>query len=278
MPLERYTTLAVSVPKPFVYLVQLNRPDKRNALDTTMWEEFGECFNSLGSNPECRSIVLAANGKLFCAGIDLSSMMKFGEEIGKHDDIARKSKVIETFIKKYQKSLSSVEKCPKPVIAAIHGACIGAGIDMVSGVDIRYCTSDAYFVIKEVDIGMAADVGTLQRLPKAIGSQSLVRELVFTGRKFPAVEALQNGFVSKIFDTQQSLLEKAIELAEEIASKSPVAVQTSKESLNYSRDHTVQEGLDHIRWKNQAMLQSEDFLNAVMAQATKGEKPVFSKL
>lgn len=275
---SQYKTLAVSVPKECVYMVQLNRPEKLNAMNGIMWHEFKDCFNKLAVEPECRTIVLSAAGKLFCAGIDLHDMMKLGQNLGEHDDVARKCKILEQLIKDYQESFTSLEKCPKPVIVAVHGACIGAGVDMICAADIRYCNSDAWFQIKEVDMGMAADVGTLQRLPKIIGSDSLVRELVYTARKFTASEALQHGLVSRVFDNKESLLEKSIQLASEIASKSPVAVQGSKLSLVYSRDHSVQESLDHIAAHNKTMLQSEDFVNAAVALAAKGDPPVFSKL
>ncbi|XP_043526494.1 delta(3,5)-Delta(2,4)-dienoyl-CoA isomerase, mitochondrial [Frieseomelitta varia] len=275
---SKYKTLAISVPKKFIYNVQLNRPEKLNALNDTMWKEFKICFDELATEPECRVIILSGAGKIFCAGIDVQDIMKFGQELAEHEDIARKSKILQLRIKNYQDSFTAIEKCPKPVIAAIHGACIGGGVDMISAADIRYCSSDAWFQIKEVDIGMAADVGTLQRFQKIIGSDSLVRELVYTARKFSALEAVQQGFVSRSFDNQESLINGSIELAEEIANKSPVAIQGSKLNLIYSRDHSVQEGLDHIAMHNQSMLLSEDFLNAAVSQATKGEPPIFSKL
>ncbi|XP_076300995.1 delta(3,5)-Delta(2,4)-dienoyl-CoA isomerase, mitochondrial isoform X2 [Lasioglossum baleicum] len=268
--LEKFKTLKISVPKQFIYMVQLNRPKKLNAMNDVMWKEFKVCFNELAIDPECRVIILS--------GIDLQDVVNFAPKLAEQEDIARKCKIMQLKIKDYQDSFNAIEKCPKPVIAAIHGPCIGAGIDMVSAADIRYCSSDAWFQIKEVAIGMAADVGTLQRFPKIIGSDSLVRELVYTARKFSASEALQHGFVSCLFETSQSLLKGSMELADKIASQSPVAVQGSKLSLVYSRDHSVQEGLDHIALHNQTMLQSEDFANAAMAQAIKSEPPVFSKL
>ncbi|KAG5318599.1 ECH1 protein, partial [Pseudoatta argentina] len=273
-----YKTLVVTIPKPFVYMVKLNRPEKLNAMNPTMWKEFKECFEGLSMNPDCRVVILSAAGKTFCAGVDLQGVMDMGQSLAEHEDIARRSKLIESKIKDYQDSFTAIEKCSKPVIAVIHGACIGAGMDMISAADIRYASSNAYFQIKELDIGMAADVGTLQRFPKIMGSDSLVRELVYTARKYPAAEALESGFISRMLDNEESLLNKSIEVAKDIASKSPVAVQGSKMSLVYSRDHSVQEGLDHIAMHNKAMLQSEDFLNAAMAQAVKGDPPIFSKL
>uniref|UniRef100_A0A8D8SL37 Delta(3,5)-Delta(2,4)-dienoyl-CoA isomerase, mitochondrial n=1 Tax=Cacopsylla melanoneura TaxID=428564 RepID=A0A8D8SL37_9HEMI len=252
---ETYKTLLVKVPKPFVFHVELNRPDKLNAMNHTMWLEIRECFDSLAENDECRAVVLSAAGKLFTAGLDLSGMMTLGQEIAEQEDVARKSKVLRKLITTYQNSISSLEKifftcllfqCPKPVIAAVHGACVGGGLNLISAADIRYATNDAWFTLKEVDIGLTADVGALQRLPRIIGSQSLVNEFAFTARKIESSEAKECGLVSKLYDDKESLVSGAIELAALIASKSPVAVQGTKRSIVFSRDHTVQEGLDQL--------------------------------
>ncbi|EDW66038.1 uncharacterized protein [Drosophila virilis] len=274
----KFKTLAISSPKPFVFHVELNRPKQLNAINRDMWLEIKDCFETLAINPDCRTIVLSAAGKHFCAGIDLSSMMSMGQQLADCEDVARKGVVLERTIKLYQDSISAVERCPKPVIMAVHQACIGAGVDLITAADIRYSTQDAFFQVKEVDIGMAADVGSLQRLPKAIGSQSLARELCYTGRRFEAAEAERSGLVSRVFPDKDSLVVGALALAEDIASKSPIAVQTTKESMVYSLEHTNQEGLDHIRIINKLYLQSEDFAQAVGAQLTKDEKPVFAKL
>ncbi|XP_023162021.2 delta(3,5)-Delta(2,4)-dienoyl-CoA isomerase, mitochondrial [Drosophila hydei] len=275
---EQFKTLAISTPKPFVFHVELNRPKKLNAMNRDMWLEIKTCFETLAINPDCRAIVLSAAGKHFCAGIDLSSMMSMSQQLADYDDVARKGVILDRAIKLYQDSISAVELCPKPVIMAVHQACIGAGVDLITAADIRYSTQDAFFQVKEVDIGMAADVGTLQRLPKAIGSQSLARELCFTGRRFESAEAERSGLISRVYPDKNSLLEGAIALAADIASKSPIAVQATKENMVYSLDHTNQEGLDHIRVINKLNLQSEDFAQAVAAQLTKDEKPVFAKL
>lgn len=276
---NNYKTLKLTTPQPFVVHVELNRPDRLNAFNKLMWVEMGECFRTLHNDPDCRAIVLSGGtAKHFTAGIDLMDMMKLGQQLGEIDDVGRKARLFEGFIKLYQDSISSLELCYKPVIAAVHAACVGAGVDLITAADIRYCTKDAWFQVKEVDIGMAADVGTLQRLPKVIGSQSLARELCMTARKFSSAEALSCGLVSQVCESREEMIKKAIELATEIASKSPIAVQGTKKNMVYSLDHTNQEGLDQIREMNMANLQSEDFINAVMAQQTKGEKPVFAKL
>ncbi|XP_063707041.1 delta(3,5)-Delta(2,4)-dienoyl-CoA isomerase, mitochondrial [Culicoides brevitarsis] len=275
---QKFETLAVNFPKPFVAHVELNRPDRLNAFNKKMWYEIGDCFSSLSENPDCRVVVLSASGKHFTAGIDLMDMLSLGQQLADVEEVARKGHLLEKMIKKYQDSISSLEICTKPVIACVHSACVGAGVDLITAADIRYCSKDAWFQVKEVDIGMAADVGTLQRLPKVIGSQSLVRELCFTARKVKSDEGLACGLISKVFESKEEMLKGAIELANEIAAKSPVAVQATKKNLIYSQTKESQEGLDQIREMNKLYLQSEDFVNACMAQATKGDPPVFSKL
>ncbi|CAO1422346.1 unnamed protein product [Diamesa tonsa] len=275
--MSTYETLKVLTPKEFVVHVELNRPDKYNAFSKLMWIEIGKCFAELHYSPDCRAIVLSGSGKHFTAGIDLIDMMQLGTEISQADDIARKAKVFEEVCVIYQDAISSLEKCCKPVITVSHNACVGAGVDLITAADIRYCSKDAWFQVKEVDIGMAADVGTLQRLPKVIGSQSLVRELCFTARKMHSEEAEKCGLVSKVFENKEKMLEEALKLAEFIASKSPVAVQATKQNIIFSMDKPNQEGLDHIKQINMLNLQSQDFYDAIIAAQTK-ETPVFSKL
>lgn len=274
-----FETLRLSSPQPFVMHVELSRPDRLNAFNKRMWIELGQCFSQLHDDQDCRAIVLSGgSAKHFTAGIDLMDMMKLGQQLGEIEDVGRKGRMFESFIKLYQDSISSLERCYKPVIVAVHAACVGAGVDLITAADVRYCTRDAWFQVKEVDIGMAADVGTLQRLPKVIGSQSLARELCFTARKFKSDEAYDCGLVSHVFDSREEMLKQAIDLAKDIANKSPIAVQGTKKNMVYSLDHTNQEGLDQIREMNMVNLQSEDFINAVMAQQSKDEPPVFSKL
>lgn len=242
------------------------------------FSELGKCFNELSSDADCRSIVLSGSGKHFTAGLDLMDMMEVGKRLSEVSEVSRKGKIFEELIELYQSSITSLEKCPKPVIACTHSAVVGAGVDLITAADIRYCTKDSWFCVKEVDIGMAADVGTLQRLPKVIGSQSLVRELCYTARKLQSAEAERCGLISKVFDNKDAMIEEAINIAVLIASKSPVAVQGTKRSIVYSLDHTNQEGLDHIKEVNKLNLQSEDFFNAIIAGQSKGEVPVFAKL
>lgn len=236
-----------------------------------------DCFNSLSYDPDCRAIVLSGSGKMFSAGIDLQTLMTIGQEGADIEDTARKAYMLRKIIPDLQESFNVIEKCRKPVIALIHNGCIGGGVDMITACDVRYCTSDAFFEVKEVKMGLAADIGTLQRLPKVIGNNSLVRELVYTGRQMDAKEALQAGLVNRVYESKEEMVKGALDIASEMAQLSPVAVQTSKLSMNYSRDHGVADGLNHIVTLNSAMLQSEDVGLSATAAMTK-EKAVFSKL
>ncbi|EDV29503.1 uncharacterized protein TRIADDRAFT_20308 [Trichoplax adhaerens] len=263
----QFNTLQVEQTGDNVYHVQLNRPDKRNSIDDDMWKEIPQCFDSLGTDSSCRVIILSGAGKMFCSGIDLSVLAMLHDP---NQEVARRAIAMRIAVKKFQDTFTSIEKCPKPVIASIHGGCIGAGsIDMTSACDIRLCSQDAFFSIKEVDMGLAADVGTLQRFPKIVGNDSLVRELVYTARNFSATEAKDIGFVSSVHADAKTLTDASIKLATNIASKSPVAITGSKINMNYSRDHSVDEGLNYIANWNMSMLQSEDLMTSVQAAMTK---------
>lgn len=267
--LSTYQYLKIETPSPKVYHVQLNRPEKRNAISTEMWDEIGQVFEELSDTSDCRSIILSGNGKMFTAGIDLSAFLKL---IPQQSDSAHKSLDLLKKVKKLQAGFTAVEKCKKPVIAAIHGACIGGGVDLICGADIRLMSSECYLQVKEVDIGIVADVGTIQRLPKIVGNQSLVNEYCLTARKIPSDEAARVGIVSRVLVDKESLMEEAVALAAKIASKSPVAVQGTKDNLVFSRDHTTQQGLDRIALWNSAMLLGGDPA-AAMSGAGEFEDP-----
>jgi len=266
----QYETLSVSQPSDNVLHVQMNRPNKRNAMNQQFFKDLGNCFSQIGDDTRARAVVLTGSGKMFTAGLDI---MDFAQLLMPSDegDVGRKAFQTRKMIKALQDSLTSIEKCPQPVIAAVHNACIGGGVDMISTCDIRYSTDDAWFQIKEVDLALAADIGTLQRMPKVIGSHSLIRELAYTARPMYADEAKNIGFVSRVFKDRDSMVERALEVAKDIASKSPIAVQTTKMQLNYARDHSVDEGLDYIASWNMGLLQSTDLLKAAEATMQKQE-------
>ncbi|CAH2314143.1 delta(3,5)-Delta(2,4)-dienoyl- isomerase, mitochondrial [Pelobates cultripes] len=279
VPKYQYETLKVTTEAKHVLHVEINRPEKRNAMNKSFWSEMVLCFRAISDDPDCRVVVISGAGKMFTSGIDL---MDLGSDFiqPRDTDTARTAWELRRKISTYQESFSVIEKCPKPVIAAVHGGCIGGGVDLISACDIRYCTQDAWFQVKEVDIGLAADVGTLQRLPRIIGSMSLVNELALTARKMMANEAESSGLVSRVFPDKSALLLAAFDLASEIASKSPVAVQGTKVNLVYSQSHSVQESLDYMVCWNMSMLQTDDVLKS--AQALLEKKSVkdvtFSKL
>ncbi|KAL4707480.1 hypothetical protein ACJJTC_000232 [Scirpophaga incertulas] len=271
----QYETLAVSVPKKNVYHVELNRPQKLNTLNQCMWSDLKKCFNTLHNDSDCRVVVISGQGKLFTAGIDLQSLVEYFSAANEIEDIGRRGRFLYKFIKDTQECITAVEECMKPVLAVVHGACLGAGVDLITAADIRYCTEDAWFQVKEVDVGLAADVGTLQRLPKVIGSASVVRELCYSARKVDAKEALDIGLVGKMLSDKQSAIDHALSMAELIASKSPVAVQATKQNILYSQDKTPREGLEHIALLNMLNHQSEDLSKSAIAAASRSGTPEF---
>ena len=255
-----------------VATVRLNRADKANAMNAAMWQEIRQAFDWVDTTAAVRVAVLQAEGKLFCSGIDLAMMMQMPAQIA-DDCEGRQREKLRRVILDLQDSLTSLERCRKPVLAAIHGACIGGGVDLVVCADMRYASSDASFAIKEIDIGMVADVGTLQRLPKLVG-QGITRELAYTGRKLGAAEAQSIGLVNRVFDSREALYAGVHEIAAQIAAKSPLSIRGSKEMLNYARDHSVADGLNHVATWNAAMLQSDDLMAAMMAGMSK-QQPQF---
>ncbi|MDM9653572.1 crotonase/enoyl-CoA hydratase family protein [Ectopseudomonas oleovorans] len=252
--------------------VQINRPDKVNAMNADFWREIIEIFQWVDDNDAVRVVVLSGAGKHFSSGIDLMLLASVGAQLGK--DVGRNATALRRKILELQASFNAVDNCRKPVLAAIQGYCIGGAIDLVSACDMRYCTVDAQFSIKEVDMGMAADVGTLQRLPRIIGD-GMMRELAYTGRSIDGHEAVRIGLANRAYDNHEALLAGVMEIAEQIAAKSPIAVRGTKEMIRYMRDHRVEDGLEYIATWNAAMLQSEDLRLAMAAHMTK-QKPEFA--
>ena len=267
-----FETLAVALDGP-VATVRLSRPDKANAMSLTMWHEIRRAFDWVDATPQARVAILEGEGRHFCAGIDLEMMAGLLPQI--HDDCdGRAREKLRRLILDLQDTLTSLERCRKPVLAAIHGSCIGGGVDLICCADMRHAAGDATFSIREIDIGMVADVGTLQRLPRLVGSQGLVRELAYTGRTVDAAEARAIGLVDRVYDSREALAAGVREIAATIAAKSPLAIRGIKEMLNYARDHSVADGLNHVATWNAAMLLSEDLM-AAMTSAQQKKAPVF---
>ena len=251
----------------------INRPTKANSLHREAWTELREALLYCDKTPEVRAIVLSGNGdKIFCAGIDLTMLMTT-QELVQDDCEGRKREKFRSFLLDFQDILTTFEKISKPVLSAIQGGCIGGGLDIVCATDMRYCTSDAYFCIKEIDLGMVADLGTLQRLPKLI-SDGLTRELAYTGRKMWAQEAAHSGLVNRVFDNKAVMMDEVTQIAEMIAAKSPLSIRGTKRNVLYARDHSVAESLEYMSNWNAAMFYSNDLMAAFEASMTK-EAPVF---
>mmetsp|Transcript_91698 Transcript_91698/g.268365 ORF Transcript_91698/g.268365 Transcript_91698/m.268365 type:complete len:285 (-) Transcript_91698:89-943(-) len=279
-----YETLRVSGPDDGILHVELNRPDKLNAMNRKFWQETRECFLAVAGDTDTRVIVISAQGRAFSAGLDLSDFAGGGGEEKKEKksgaskrDAGRVAYHLRREVLHTQESFNAIEACPQPVIVVGHGAVVGGGIDLMCTCCVRYASRDAWFTIKEVDVGLAADVGTLQRLPKIIGNEGAVRELAYTARKFDAEEALRLGFLTRVFNAREEALDAAMALAKEIAQKSPLAVVGTKRMINFTRDHSVQDGLEYIATWNAAMLQAPDMAIAA-ASSLRKKTPAFSKL
>jgi len=270
-----YESLRAEI-KNFVLHVQLNRPEKMNAIDKQMSSELRHCFNQASDDPDVRVIVISGGKcKLFCSGIDLQLLMTLAPM--PEADVGRRGRFLYKFVRELQKSLSAIDDCNKPVITAIHGKAIGIGTELVAACDIRLCTEDVCFSVREAKMGLAPDVGALTRLPKACGNNSLVREACFTAKDFGAQEAMHMGLVSRVLPNKDACLEAAMTMAAEIAALTPIATTITKRTLNYCRDHSVEDGLEYVCVQNQCMLQSGDVMEAVKATMEK-RVPTFAKL
>lgn len=246
--------------------VQINRPEKLNAMNADFWSEIRDIFAWIEETPEVRVVVLSGAGKHFSSGIDLMLLAQVGGQLGK--EVGRNALALKRKIEELQSSFNAVDNCSKPVLAAIQGYCLGGAIDLISACDMRYSTVDAQFAIKEIDVGMTADVGTLQRLPHIIGD-GMMREMAYTGRTVLGDEAQRIGLVNSTYADQETLMEAVFAIAQSIAQKSPIAMQGSKEMIRYMRDHTVADGLNYIATWNAAMLQAEDLRVAMAAHMSK---------
>ena len=265
--------------KDHVAHISMCRGDAFNSMTKAFWSELPELVDKISDEGKARVIVLSAQGKHFCAGMDLANFKSDGDFLStdtKKITQGRRSEAQFRVTRDLQYSISCLEKSRIPVIAAIQGACIGAGVDLITACDIRYASSDAFFCIQETNIGMAADVGTLQRLPYLI-PEGILRELAYTGRRFSADESLKYGLVNAVFDTPDAVIEQALAVAREIADKAPLAISGIKEVLNYNRDHTVEESLNYNALWNAAMNFSDDMMEAFKSKTEKRD-PDFQDL
>jgi enoyl-CoA hydratase/carnithine racemase len=269
---EMEERVAVSIESGVAH-VELARPGRFNAMDGEMFAAIGEIFRSIGTDARVRSILLSGRGRHFSAGLDLDYA---ASQFPPSDDPGRAAEARLRHIRWLQDSFTAVEEARAPVVAAIHGGCIGAGVDLAGACCLRVASADAFFQVAEVDVAITADLGTLQRLGHLI-PHGVLRELAFTGRRMGAEEAARYGLVNRVAASREETVAAGLELAGAIAAKSPLAVAGAKMSLNYSRGRTVEEGLRHVALWNAGTLVSADLAAAIGARRAK-ETPEFGPL
>ncbi|MFP1632486.1 crotonase/enoyl-CoA hydratase family protein [Zhengella sp. ZM62] len=246
--------------------ITMNRPDTANAMSPDFWEDLPRIIDDLTAQGSVRAAILCGAGRHFSGGMDLSTFNSIASML--KAEPGRAAHTLRRLILKLQHTFTALEQAPFPVIAAIHGACIGGAIDMITACDIRLASQDAFFAIEEINIGMAADVGTLQRLPKLI-APGIAAELALTGRRFDSAEARSIGLVTGTFPDRDVMIAEARLLADALAARSPLAIAGIKRNLAFSRDHSVADGLDYIATWNGGMLRAEDLMEAIQARAQK---------
>jgi enoyl-CoA hydratase len=251
----------------------LDRPEARNAMGVDLWRDLPRAMEVLSDDREVRVVVIAAKGPHFSVGLDLKAMggMLTGggegggsDSSGKPPSMAARASGARTNVLRLQDSVTAVARCPKPVIAAVHGYCIGGGVDLIAACDIRLASADAIFSVREAKIAIVADLGSLQRLPAIINAGHLA-ELAYTGKDISAERAKEIGLVNDVSGDADGVLKAARELAAEIAANSPVAVQGTKAVLAANEGRTVAEGLEYVATWNAGMLASDDLIEAVTA-------------
>ena len=260
--LDNLSAFTVEVKNHIAHL-ELCRPDQLNTMNQDFWLELPKIIHAIDNASIARVIVLSSTGKHFTAGMDLSVFSNL--EQADREESARSAEALRRWILQLQAVFNALEQCRLPVLAAIQGGCIGGGVDMIAAADCRYCTEDSFFVIKETQLGIVADLGTLQRLPTLM-PEGLVRELAYTGRKMLAQEALESGFVNAVYADHSAMMTGVMAVAKQIASNSPLTVTGTKELLNYGRNHGVDEGLNYTATWQAGMFRNTDLIESMQAQ------------
>ena len=269
-----YQCITLDITDKVAHLV-LNRPAALNTMQPVLWRELTDVLRMLQREAPARALVISSTGKHFTAGMALDV---FGDDFGisLNDGSAGGRANIAPQLADMQQAFNLIEQLRMPVIAAIQGGCIGGGVDMICACDIRLATADAFFCIQEINIGMTADLGTLQRLPKLI-PEGIVHELAYTGRRLPAQRALAVGLVNEVFESQQAMLDAALHMAREIAEKPPVAIWGSKQAIHYARDHSTHDALQQMGWLQSGIWRTGNLVEAFMAKQ-QGRAPQFEDL
>jgi enoyl-CoA hydratase len=259
------TCFSLSSTEDHVAHLVLNRPEAMNTMHPTFWRELDEILTRLHNEGTARALVISSTGKHFSAGMALET---FSGAIQMDDQSPEGRAAVFDLLSDMQATFSKIENLRMPVICAIQGGCIGGAVDMVTAACIRYATTDAFFCIQEINIGMVADVGTLQRLPKLI-PMAVVKELAYTGRRLPAQKALAYGLVNEVFDTPQAMLAAALQCAKDIASKPPIAIWGTKQAVHYARDHSTEDSLRQMGWLQGAIWSNRHVIESITAMKEK---------
>lgn len=269
-----YAAFTVDIAERIAHL-RFNRPEKMNSLIPEFWREFPEAIEDISNNARARVIVISSEGKHFTAGMDISVFMAGALD----GDAANPEIDAEAFrhkIAALQRTFSLLEQARQPVLAAVQGGAIGAGVDLATACDCRYASADAFFCVQETAIGMTADVGTFPRLAKVI-PEGWARQMAYTAERVPADKAKAIGLVNEVFDTHEALLSGVMEIAGRVAAHSPLAVAGCKAVINHARDHSTASTLDYIAVWNAAMLRPEDIKESYVARSEK-RAPAFADL
>ncbi|KAI0262421.1 ClpP/crotonase [Gloeopeniophorella convolvens] len=265
---SRYKYLALAFPHTHVLHVELNRGPV-NAFNEEIWREYNDAFGHIGQDPSVRVVVLSSRmKKVFSAGADLASL----QSPPTASEPVRRTFVLRSWLGEFQHAIGAPSRVPQPVLAAVHGVAFGLGLELIAACDVRWAAADAVFSIKEVDVGVPADLGALARLPKLVGNASLMRELAYTARNFGAEEALQLGAVSKVVaGSREDVIAAVLGLAREIAGKSPVAISGTKRFLTHALDHSVEDALEYQATWGGILVQGKDLIESAAAVA-RGQK------
>ena len=237
----------------------LNRPERMNTFAPAFFPALRDAVRALHDQAAARVLVVASTGRHFSAGMALDT---FGADDALLDTRTPRARLsFQDSLRRLMACFDALDECRLPVICAIQGGCIGGALDLAAACDLRYCSADAFFTVQEIHIGMAADLGVLQRLPKLI-PPGVARELAYTGDRLLAERALALGLVNAVLPDAAALLDHALAVARRIAAKSPLAVAGSKLALNHARDHGTAAALAQM-----TLLQSAIFDRAEMAEA-----------
>ncbi|MEO1013976.1 MAG: crotonase/enoyl-CoA hydratase family protein [Pseudomonadota bacterium] len=255
--------------------LRLNRPEKANSMIPEFWTEFPEAIDKISADADARVIVISAEGKHFCSGMDISVFMQ-GALDADETNPQISAEAFRHKVHGLQETFTSLERARQPVLIAAQGGVVGGAVDMVTAADCRYATEDAFFCIQETAIGMTADVGTFPRLAKVI-PEGWARQMSYTAERLPAAKAKEIGLVNEIYPDAEALLDGVMDIARKIAAHSPLAVTGCKRMITYARDHSTADALDYIGVWNAGMLRPEDIRESYVAKS-EGRAPDFAPL